>query len=51
MDKKGKQNMSYPMPDSNFTKSKMIPTKVPGKGAPPKVAKPKGRVKDGGAMI
>lgn len=48
---KGKQKMSYPISDNRFTKEKMDNSKMMGKGKPPKVAKPKGRVKDGGAMI
>lgn len=49
--KKGKQNMSYPIPDSKFTKSKMDQSKAAGKGSPPKKPKKQGTVKDGGLTL
>jgi hypothetical protein len=49
--KTGYQCMSYPMPDSNFTKERMDATKAAGVKGPAKSAKRQGPVKLGGLTL
>jgi hypothetical protein len=49
--KTGYQCMSYPMPDSNFTKERMDASKAAGVKGPAKSAKRQGTVKLGGLTL